>query len=282
MRKLNFALYIVLFLVLMSAMGMVNIVIARFDPDFWKDGTFWLLTITTSLSYFMAFVLAALSSRDVLILKDQDYGRTIADIDEIKQKGVDADFPEFIASYNRSNKIDVHLDLVRFKLSNHTYRVPRNVIGELNLDRKSIKTMKWIEARDRLKEQLTKEWIDTNIDYHRVTYPLVTVTEVLTGIEQLENKKRLIDERVGTHIFKDRILYVLANVVSNSFFAALVFDGDIWTSEDTLRLLIQISGLVMNVVAGLMYGIKLFGKLDKNNAQTRKTILLQYLRWKKR
>jgi hypothetical protein len=279
MRKFNFIVYLILFVTLLSLMGMVNAVIADFNPGTLRQGQFWLLTVTTTLSYFSAFVLSTLSLRDYMLLKNETFLTMDNEINNIKSTGVDSDFPEYIHDFNKQNKIQSHVEITRNKLSKHTYKIPNIVVDELKLseDKQSNKTKKWFKKKSDLLEMLTKEWIDENIDYHRVVYPRVTPTEVLTGVEQIESRKKLIEERIGWQIFKDRALYIIVNIVSNAFFASLILTPDTWTVEHTTRLLIQIVGLLINISTGIAYGAQLFKKIDINNAQQRKIILIKYL-----
>lgn len=132
-----------------------------------------------------------------------------------------------------------------------------------------------------LREQLTPEWIERNIDYVRIKHPSITQGEIINGHRGPANNNKLIDNNAMGMIFKRRLPMILITTTIQAFFNALVIIQLQGTLAMWIAIIVQLFTIFMNVAFGLNYGKTLFHELDENNLLVRQNYIVKYLVWKR-
>lgn len=280
-RKTNwgtFTIYIMLFLVLLAANGLVNFIIADFDWGVVNDPTYWFKTVTGSASGLFAFILFSLLRRDSKVVRDEIYNKEVEELNKVISSSVGSDFVEFVAAENRILKIETWKQNIQDQITKWNDKVSARVLLEKRLkpEEQSKKTRKSLDKLDKLNSQLNPKWIEENIDYIKIKHPKITVGEIINGERGASNTK-LIDNNVMGLILKERVPIIVVNVAIQILYNSLQFAGVQSTAAMWLNIAIQLITIFTNVAIGLNYGTTLFLKLDKNNLLVRKNYVMKYL-----
>lgn len=278
MRRLNYVLYIALFLSLLLSLGVINWAGADFRRDILTDGSFWLDTVSKSLSFLGSYILATLWRRDSIILKEPTYDELKVEVKQLSDMLVDADFPDFISRYNRRSKIESWKDVKTHELDKHINKANQVILDDLRLPPSewSKKTTRWVDKREKLKEELTPEFIEENIDYKIIKYPAVTVSEVQAGIRTIVPEGSLLKKGYVRHIVRERWTWVIGNILINAFLASIIIKEGQWGAAEFLNLLIIISGFLINITMGFRNGEDHYEQIDLYNLNTRKMIFIEW------
>ena len=282
--------------------GFINFVVAAFDPSIFSDATYWLKTVTGSASGLAAFIIFAYMRRDSKILNDKDFIQDTREVNGIVRSEVGPDFPDFIAEKNLTSKIVKWKEKMENKLTKWHNKIPSRVlynIKRLEEDSqwgKNIKqwrifkkfftkkaqsrAAKWVRKRDKLKLQLTEQWISKNIYYRKVRFPETTVGEIING-ERRASSNRVINNGALGLLLRERMPVILLSVALQAAYHALAIQQVMDPAAVWMGIIFQLVTIFMNVGIGLNYGNTLFKKLDLNNLLTRKQYIMEYLIWKK-
>jgi hypothetical protein len=103
-NKGNFALYIILFIVLLALNGVLNFIVANFIWSTILTASYWLKTIAGAGSGLGAFIIFAFMRRDALTLNDAIFNQEVDELNTIIREKVADDFTDYIAYENREMK----------------------------------------------------------------------------------------------------------------------------------------------------------------------------------
>ncbi len=308
----NFVLYISLFFVLLALNGFMNFVAASFSLGTILTATYWLKTITGSMSALGAFIIFSFLRRDTKLMNDPKYNDKLDVVNSTVSGNVGPDFPDFIAEKNENSKSLKWKEKQQNKLTKWHNRVPARVLlnikkikdepnypdkskwlkfkrlrklywalfGKLRWTLAKRRANRWTRKLNKINLHLTSEWINENIHYIKVKYPQTTPGEIMNG-ERNSSTTKVIDNGAVGHILKDRMPLILITTALQAGFNALVIIGSANPVGMWMGIIFQLATILLNVGTGLHYGNKLFVMLDMNNLSTREQWLLEYLIWKR-
>jgi hypothetical protein len=308
----NFILYISLFIVLLILNGFMNFVAASFTLGVILTATYWLKTVTGSMSALGAFIIFAFLRRDTKLINDPIYNEKLVAVNGTVSGNVGPDFPEFIAMKNENSKSLKWREKMQNKLTKWGNKVPARVLknikkikdnpewpdkskwvkfkrlhrlywtlcGQIRWFFAKRRANRWTAKRDKILLQLTDVWILENIHYIKVKYPETTPGEIMNG-ERNTSTGKVIDNGAIKHILQDRLPLILVITMLQMAFNALVIIGATNPVGMWMAVVFQLATILLNVGTGLHYGNKLFIVLDMNNLTTREQYLMEYLIWKK-
>ena len=299
----NFVLYISLFTVLLVLNGFMNFVAASFSTGVIFTATYWLKTITGSMSALGAFVIFAFLRRDTKLINDTKYNEKLSQVNSTVSGNVGPDFPDFIGMKNENSKSLKWKEKMQNKLIKWSNKIPARVLrnikrveddypditkwgkirrfywtvcGQIFWFFAKRRANRWVRRKAKIKLQLSPEWINENIHYIKVKYPETTPGEIMNG-ERNTSSKRIIDNGAVKHILQDRLPLILITTGLQAGFNALVIIGASNPVGMWMGIMFQLATILLNVGTGLHYGNKLFVILDMNNLSTREQYLMEYL-----
>jgi hypothetical protein len=308
----NFILYISLFAVLLVLNGFMNFVAASFSLATILTATYWLKTVTGSMSALGAFIIFSFLRRDTKLINDPEYNKKLAVVNTTVSGKVGPDFSDFIAHKNENSKSIKWREKMQNKLTKWGNKVPARVLrnikkindesnypdkskwlkfkrlrklywalfGQIKWALQKRRANKWSRKLAKIKLQLTNEWILEHIHYIKIKYPETTPGEIMSG-QRSSSNNRIIDNGAVHHILKDRLPLIMITTALQAGFNALVIIGAQNPVGMWMAVIFQLATILLNVGAGLHYGNKLFVMLDMNNLITREQYLMEYLTWKK-
>ena len=300
--KGNFALYIILFIVLLALNGVLNFIVAELIWTTLLTASYWLKTIAGAASGLGSFIIFAFMRRDTTILNNETYNQEYEELNGIISTEVDDDFSDYIAYENREMKKQRWRQKWQNKKTKWQDKIPARILNAIKLLKedkwdfqipwwrlfKKLKLFirkhraaKWQKKLDKINERLSKEWIEENIDYQKIKYPDITPSEILTG-ERKDQSNKIIDNNAFSHIFRDRMPIIGLTLFAQAGYHALNIVQAINPAGLIMGIAVQLSTILINAVTGNSYGNTLFKKLDHNNLYTRRSYLMGYLKWKKK
>jgi len=143
------------------------------------------------------------------------------------------------------------------------------------------KTRKFTRRLNLYNLQLTEDWIQQNLRYIRLTYPQITPQEIITGSVSPENKKRMIDDSVGSFALKRRMGMLVLMIAFNAAMEAVIFTDNPFDRQAIRMMIFQIFMVLVNIFSGWLAGIDGFRKKKLTALTTRRDLLVEFKLWEK-
>ena len=162
-------------------------------------------------------------------------------------------------------------------------KVSQSMLDEIKAgpEHQSDKTKQYLFRKARLEEQLTDEWIEENLRYKKIRYPVITPNEVITGEKKPYNTTKVIDNSVNVFALTRRIGTLGVMITINALMEALIFTGSPFDTATLMLILFQIFMVFVNIFSGWVAGIDGFRKKRLNSAYIRRDLLVSYAGWRK-
>ena len=272
LKRLKFALYIMMYIVIIGLTGILNVVI--FEELNWillLYTTFWTPIIINNTFYFASFIVTTLLVYDVLELRDDDYIGLEKDIISYRDKLVTDDFKQHIINRNFYEKKNVWLQFVNSWLTNLQTKLKHKVALIMKtLPRKqwNKKALKYDEKKGILEEYKTQKWVADNLlfkkykgwgflgNIRRLNYPEITVNEIIYGTVKHKEKSSVLERRVVLNqIFAKAIIMVIS--ISMTIVSELLqVKRFVSTIDIIISLAIMLFTILLNVGAGIFGGFR--------------------------
>lgn len=273
-----------MYLAIFAFVGVFNLAFAQWDPEILTTAEYWISTLTTSFTYVMAFQITVNLAADIMSESNEEFNQLETEIRKFGRTNVHPDFSDFIHSVNWISKRDTWKTMVMNELIEINDKVSQSMLDEIKADdptKQSTKTREYLYKKARLEEQLTDEWIEANLRYKKIRYPVITPNEVITGEKKPYNTTKVIDNSVGMFALTRRVGMLGVMVVINGLMEALIFTGNPFNVATLMLILFQIFMVFVNIFSGWVAGIDGFRKKRLNSAYIRRDLLVAYAGWRK-
>lgn len=279
MNKLNYAVYILLYIALLGLLGVLNIVVLKeMDWSLLTNPDFWFYQATSNFFYYAFFIVTAMLAYDILEDTDVDLADLEEKINDKRDNILTQNFRDYIAKLNLENKKKSHMEQVRIKIENHISKIKPKVFNELQTlpkNKWSKKTRKYQKKLDNLNKRLTDEWIEKNIAITKVKYPEITINEIYYGSVSYRPKSSMLERKpLGKQIALKGGLIILSLV--GSIATQLLQPERFLSIEETIKSLsIMIIFITFNILSGVRAS-KQAHKTRLVNTSTRLGIIYDY------
>lgn len=279
MNKLNYAVYILLYIALLGLLGVLNIVVLKeMDWSLLTNPDFWFYQATSNFFYYAFFIVTAMLAYDILEDTDVDLADLEEKINDKRDSILTQNFRDYIAKLNLENKKKSHMEQVRIKIENHIAKIKPKVFNELQTlpkNKWSKKTRKYQKKLDNLNKRLTDEWIEKNIAITKVKYPEITINEIYYGSVSYRPKSSMLERKpLGKQIALKGGLIILSLV--GSIATQLLQPERFLSIEETIKSLsIMIIFITFNILSGVRAS-KQAHKTRLVNTSTRLGIIYDY------
>lgn len=281
----NYVVYGFVYAALFTFVGVFNLAFAQWNMEALQSANYWFQTLSTSLTYIVAYQVAVNLSADIYTQTYPQYVSTLEEVERTVKTSLDSDFRPFITDYNFKSKREVWETKISNKLTKLQNRTKQNVFDQMRLkpeEEWKNNVRKYLRKKKNLELQLDPEWIEKNLPYIKVVYPHVSQQEVATGEVKPPNKTKLIDNNVMTYGLLKKVLLLTATIVINAIFTAMILTGTPFAAAVAIQLIFQIMIIMVNIVSGFFAGIDGFKKKRLNSLYKRREILIEYLSFKKK
>lgn len=129
--KSNYVIYILLFVALLAVNGLLNFIVASFDPTIFTSATYWVKTFTGAASGLGAFIIFAYMRRDTLIAHNTSYNDNLSELNKIVKSNVDQTISPFVGFKNFEAKRQAWTDSTSHKLQRHHDRASQRILNGL-------------------------------------------------------------------------------------------------------------------------------------------------------
>lgn len=279
MNKLNYAVYILLYIALLGLLGILNIVVLKeMDWSLLTNPDFWFYQATSNFFYYAFFIVTAMLSYDILEDTDVDLADLEEKINDKRDSILTQNFRDYITKLNLENKKKSHIEQVRIKIENHISKIKPKVFNELQTlpkNKWSIKTRKYQKKLDNLNKRLTDEWIEKNIAITKVKYPEITINEIYYGSVSYRPKSSMLERRpLGKQIAIKGGLIILSLV--GSIATQLLQPERFLSIEETIK---SLSIMLIFITFNILSGVRVSKQAHKTrlvNTSTRLGIIYDY------
>lgn len=279
MNKLNYAVYILLYIALLGLLGILNIVVLKeMDWSLLTNPDFWFYQATSNFFYYSFFIVTAMLAYDILEDTDVDLADLEEKINDKRDNILTQNFRDYITNLNLENKKKSHIEQVRIKIENHISKIKPKVFNELQTlpkNKWSKKTRKYQKKLDNLNKRLTDEWIEKNIAITKVKYPEITINEIYYGSVSYRPKSSMLERKpLGKQIAIKGGLIILSLV--GSIATQLLQPERFLSIEETIKSLsIMLIFITFNILSGIRAS-KQAHKTRLVNTSTRLGIIYDY------
>ena len=272
MKGLRYALYIALYLVLLTMSGLLNIVIFHeLDWSLLLDDTFWIGVIADYTLYIGFFVVTALFVYENYGDKDFEYtGLENLIFSKADMLSTD-DFRSDNVNYNFKEKKEAWLRTIKVALGNYERKKIHKMhveITTLPKEKWSKKTLKLQTKIDELNEYLSSEFISENLYYRKnfdfnlntkfkkIDYEEITVEEIIYGSVTLPKKKSRLVRRPLLKRIAYKIIMLIPSLAFKIVYEILTIDKFVSKAETIKALSYMFAMIFVYVVAGIFSGKK--------------------------
>lgn len=272
MKGLRYALYIALYLVLLTMSGLLNIVIFHeLDWSLLLDDTFWIGVIADYTLYIGFFVVTVLFVYENYGDKDFEY----TDLENLifsKANMLSTDeFRGDNVNYNFKEKKEVWLQTIKVAHGNYERKKTHKMhveITTLPKEKWSKKTLKLQTKIDELKEYLSNEFISENLYYRKnfdfnlktkfkkIDYEEITVEEIIYGSITLPKKKSRLVRRPLLRRITHKVIMLIPSLAFKIVYEILTIDKFVSKAETIKALSYMLAMIFVYVVAGIFSGKK--------------------------
>jgi hypothetical protein len=279
MNKLNYAVYILLYIALLGLLGILNIVVLKeMDWTLLTNPDFWFYQATSNFFYYAFFIVTAMLAYDILEDTDVDLADLEEKINDKRDNILTQNFRDYIAKLNLENKKKSHIEQVRIKIENHISKIKPKVFNELQTlpkNKWSKKTRKYQKKLDNLNKRLTDEWIEKNITITKVKYPEITINEIYYGSVSYRPKSSMLERKpLGKQIAIKGGLIILSLV--GSIATQLLQPERFLSIEETIK---SLSIMLIFITFNILSGVRVSKQAHKTrlvNTSTRLGIIYDY------
>lgn len=279
MNKLNYAVYILLYIALLGLLGILNIVVLKeMDWSLLTNPDFWFYQATSNFFYYAFFIVTAMLAYDILEDTDVDLADLEEKINDKRDNILTQNFRDYITNLNLENKKKSHIEQVRIKIENHISKIKPKVFNELQTlpkNKWSKKTRKYQKKLDNLNKRLTDEWIEKNITITKVKYPEITINEIYYGSVSYRPKSSMLERKpLGKQIAIKGGLIILSLV--GSIATQLLQPERFLSIEETIK---SLSIMLIFITFNILSGVRVSKQAHKTrlvNTSTRLGIIYDY------
>ena len=279
----KYALYIVLYLLIFSAVGFFNLAIAELNTEVLLDPSYWVNTVWMSFLFALTFLVTVKWVNDWYMENHVDYLKITNSIKNDGINNVHDDFSDFIAAKNWHSKKETWKTKINNKLVTLNNKITAQMAQELKdgPEYYSKKTQKYIKLKTQYEELLSTKWIDENLKYKKIRYPHITPAEVITGEKKPNSTTRVVDNGVMGYAATRRFSVMFATIIMNALNTALIFIGNPFSVVILVTMIFHFLMIVVNIFTGYIAGVDAFHKKPLNSAHIRYNILIEYFGWHK-
>lgn len=277
--KWNFAIYGILYIVIFAVAGVLNLAVAQWDFSIFREVTYWISTIFDAAVYISAFQVSVFLGADLQRTTNEEYLLVSRDVFNASQR-VDDTFTDFVADDNLKSKKEAWKTKKSNEYIELNNKMPHKVLlnSKQPKDKWKWRTRRWMRKLDKLKEQMSDEWIDKNVMYVKIDYPKYTPQEILSGNRKHESKNRLLAGGMYRKAFAKRVVIIGAMMMVSGLVNSVFFTGSPFSVAALLLVLIQFFFILVNMAFGIKQGSDSFKEVELNNLYIRRDKLLKYFK----
>lgn len=244
---------ILIYIGILAVVGMFQIFI--FDTDISKVSTseWWIEQGITSLMYFSAYLATAILRYSVSELNEPQYITLEASITKHRPRLIGNAFRNYIERLDFINKKDTWKNKIQTKLANHVKKITKKQaiqIANLEENKWSFWTRRYVKRERLLKEYMTEEWINKNLRWRPLKYPEITVSEVVNGTLRMKSKGSMLERNhLGKQLFK-KLIFVFGSIVASVIWAILIFQEVLNPLDVIAQIIFTLILLLVNIITG--------------------------------
>lgn len=267
MNKLKYTIYIFLYVLLILASGLMNIVIfEELDWSLILNLKFWLEIVIDYSVYISFFVITMMFSYDRLAITDDDYVELENAIFGMKDILSGDAFEKHIMNKNYIEKKRTWLETLRTYIGNHNRKKTDKINVEMLTypkDKWSKDTIKYIKKQERLNLFVQDDFIKTEMFYKKyynvstgtkfkkVHYPEITKNEIIYGSVTASTKKSVLVRGTLRKQFGLKIVMTMPSIVLKVVYEIFVIDSFRSTAELFKELSFLIIMCLFHALAGI-------------------------------
>lgn len=133
-----------------------------------------------------------------------------------------------------------------------------------------------------LEEQLTKDYIEKNIDIMILNYDKVTANILLGGYFQDKDRfspNEFITKHPNKKVLKYKLPQLLYSFAATFIMSSLIFDGFVFDATSILNLVVKILVLIWNVYTTIRYAATFTQTVTLKDSRFRKGVIVEYRKW---
>lgn len=279
MNKLNYAVYILLYIALLALLGVLNVVVLKeMDWTLLTDPDFWFYQANSNFFYYAFFIVTAMLNYDILEDTDVELADLEEKINDKRDSILSQSFRDYISNFNLENKKKSHLEQVRTKIENHISKIKPKVFNEIQTLPKNKwgrKTKAYQKKLDNLNKRLTDNWIDKNITITKVKYPEITINEIYYGSVSYRARSSMLERKpLGKQIALKGGLLIFSLV--GSIATQLLQPERFLSIEETIK---SLSIMLIFITFNILFGVRASKQAHKTrliNTSTRLGIIYDF------